>query len=195
MLVLEESLDYKLMHMLSKGESICKSIKYSDSIKTWNFCSKINRITILVLFLLLQLKNTLDQKSTWERKGFIWLTVPDLSPLLRGIKAGIPGRPTCCSTSIISAQGTRFPAREVQKSRRQHWGCWLLAHRAAYTPPASMYRSHQLPRAAAPHVINSQTVPTDVSTGHWPGLSWDSSLRWSHTISSWQLKLSRTNTI
>lgn len=171
--------------MLSKAESICKSIKYSDSIKTWNFCSKINRITILVSFLLLQLKIILDQKSIWERKRFIWLTVPDLSPSLRGVKAGIPGRPTCCSTQHCLCPRHSFPSRRSPDSSTGVAGCWLTA----YTPPASMSSSHQLPKAAAAHVINSQTVPTDVSTGHWPGLSWDSSLRWSHTISSWQLKL------
>lgn len=127
--------------MLSRGESICKSIKYSDSIKPWNFCSKINRITILVSFLLLKLKNTLDQKSTWERKGFLWLTVPDLSPLLRGVKAGIPGRPTCCSTQHCLWPGRSFPSQRSTDGSTEVAGCWRTEQFTLHQRPCTVHTS------------------------------------------------------
>lgn len=165
--------------MLSKGESICKIIKYSDSIKTWNFCSKINRITILVSFLLLQLKITLDQKSTWERKGFIWLTVPDLSPLLRGVKAWIPGRPTCCSTKHCVCPRHSFPSRRNPDSSTEVAVCWLTEQLTLRQLPCPVHTSCpelQLPTSltvkqspqTCPQATDQASVETLLSDGLTP---------------------------
>lgn len=138
----------------------------------WNFCREINTNTIPFLFCCCDKtkQKTLYPSQLGRGKGLFdsqfQVTVHYWEKSRQGLKAGLLAIPH----SIVSDQRTHFTP---EKYKRTHWGCWLPAHRAAYTELAFVYVHtsglERLPPTvswAALHHLTVKTVPSDTLTGH-----------------------------